>query len=109
MFSGRVPTRRGRLLLVAALLAGCAPTQEEIANGDDPIGALASTVESSRYGLNYWVEQRHGKTATWAEATSFCEPAERANYPNCETVREVRATEPGTVKDPRTQPGFGAF
>jgi hypothetical protein len=97
------------IFLAAILLISCGPSQEELANGDDPIAALGSTVGSSRYGLNYWVEQRDQETDVWARALVYCEPAERANYPNCEIVREVRATEPGKVVDPRTQPGFGDF
>lgn len=87
----------------------CSPSAEDVANGADPIAALASTAESSRYGLNYWIEQRDQKSETWAQAVAYCEPAERANYPNCETVRQVRATVPKPVQDPRTQPGFGEF
>ena len=101
--------RRLTPLVVAAMLASCSPTPEELANGDDPIAALASTAKSSRYGLNYWVEQRDRKTETWSRALAYCEPAERANFANCETVRQVRATQPGTVEDPRTQPGFKNF
>ena len=96
-------------VLIAILLLACGPSQEEIANGDDPIAALASTVRSSRYGNNYWTEQRDGGTSVWNEATSYCAPAERANHPNCETVRAVAATDSKMVKDPRTQPGFGDF
>ena len=96
-------------VLIGILLSACGPSQEQIANGDDPIAALASTVRSSRYGNNYWIEQRDGGTGVWDEATSYCAPAERTNHPNCETVRAVAAIEPKMVKDPRTQPGFGDF
>ncbi|MGH7286942.1 MAG: hypothetical protein ACREI8_02870 [Myxococcota bacterium] len=101
--------RRIVLGLVVAAITSCSPSPEDVANGDDPIAALTSTARSSRYGLNYWVEQRDQKTETWSQALAFCEPPEHANYPNCETVREVRATEPGKVEDPRTQPGFKNF
>lgn len=101
--------RRTVLALVVATIASCSPSPEDVANGDDPIAALESTAQSSRYGLNYWVEQRDQKTETWSKALAFCEPPEHANYPNCQTVREVRATEPGKVEDPRTQPGFKNF
>jgi len=97
------------LLVIGGLVSACGPSQEQIANGDDPIAALASTAKSSRYGNNYWIEQRDDATDVWAEATAYCEPTERANYPNCETVRGVAAINPKTVKDPRTQPGFGDF
>lgn len=101
--------RRIVFALVVATITSCSPSPEDVANGDDPIAALTSTARSSRYGLNYWVEQRDRKTETWSQALAFCEPPEHANYTNCETVREVRATEPGKVEDPRTQPGFKNF
>jgi hypothetical protein len=97
------------ILIGAVLLISCGSSQEELANSDDPIAALESTASSSRYGLNYWVEQRDQETDIWSRALAYCEPAERANYPNCETVREVGASQPGKVVDPRTQPGFGDF
>ena len=101
--------RRTALAFAVSAIASCSPSPEGLANGDDPIAALSSTVRSSRYGLNYWVEQRDAKTEVWSRALSYCEPPDHANYPNCETVREVRATEPGQVEDPRAQPGFGNF
>ena len=96
-------------LIVGSFLAACGQSQEQIANGEDPTVALGSTVKSSRYGDNYWIEQRDAGTDIWNEATSYCAATERANYPNCETVRAVAAIEPKTVKDPRTQPGFSDF
>ena len=45
------------LALSALLVSACGPSQEQLANGDDPIAALGSTVESSRYGAKYWTEQ----------------------------------------------------
>ena len=98
------------LVAITALLAtACSPSAEDVANGDDPIAALGSTAESSRYGLNYWTKQRDAKSDIWTRALAYCEPAERANYPNCETVRQVGATAPKPVQDPRQQPGFGQF
>jgi len=87
--------------LVGSLAAACGPTQEEIANGDDPIAALDSTVTSSRYGPTYWTEQMKGDTDVWSEALAYCEPAEHANYPNCEVVRSTKFVGvPGRVENP---------
>ena len=93
----------------AALLASaCAPSQEEIANGDDPIAALASTVQSSRYGTNYWTEQMRSASDTWSKAVVYCEPIERRDYPNCKTVRAVKFIGvPAPIENPaRSERGF---
>lgn len=99
------------LVVSLALFVGCTPSSEELADGDDPIAALSSTAQSSRYGMKYWSEQRDGETEVWADALAFCEPAEAADYPNCKTVRttrfHTRSKEPSA--DPRTAPGFGDF
>lgn len=93
------------------MFVGCAPSQEDIANGDDPIAALSSTVESSRYGQKYWAKQRDAESKLWDEAIDVCAAAEAANYPTCKIVREARFyTRPYAVPvDPRTAPGFGDF
>jgi len=94
--------------LLGFLAVGCGPTDEEIANGDDPIAALASIVESSRYGAAYWTEQMKGDTDVWKEAIAYCEPADRANYTNCEVVRSTKFVGvPGKVENPAlSQKGF---
>lgn len=97
--------RNARLIVLAALLGSlataCGPTEEQIANGDDPIAALGSTVKSSRYGATYWTEQMKGDTDVWKEAVAYCEPAERANYSNCEVVRSTKFVGvPGAVENP---------
>lgn len=101
---------RIRLFMLGIVFAlACGPSAEDVANGDDPIAALASTAKSSRYGHNYWIEQRDQKSEIWARAIAYCEPDEHANFPNCETVRSVQAVTPKPVQDPRAQPGFGDF
>ncbi len=81
-----------KILAVSLLvcLAGCQPTQELLANGADPIAALSSTVESSRYGPKYWSEQMTAASEIWKEALEYCEPAEHANRPNCEIVASAK-------------------
>ena len=88
--------------------SACGPSQEELANGDDPIAALRSTAESSRYGAKYWIEQMTAATELWTQAVAYCEPAEHADYPNCETVRAVKFIGvPGAVENPaRSEKGF---
>ncbi len=93
---------------VALLLSACGPSQEKLANGDDPIAALRATVESSRYGAKYWTEQMTTATELWTKAVAYCEPAEHADYPNCKTVRSVKFIGvPGAVENPaRSEKGF---
>lgn len=78
------------LIIAIACSAGCGPSQEAVANGDDPIAALASTVASDRYGTAFWTQQMHDGTEIWTQALAYCEPAERSDYPNCKTVRSVQ-------------------
>lgn len=96
------------LALSALLLSACGPSQEQLANGDDPIAALGSTVESSRYGAKYWTEQMNAASDTWKQAVAYCEPAEHADYPNCKTVGSVKFIgAPGAVENPaRSEKGF---
>jgi hypothetical protein len=96
------------LALATLLLSACGPSQEQLANGDDPIAALGSTVESSRYGAKYWTEQMNAASDTWTRAIAYCEPAEHADYPNCKTVRSVKFIGvPGAVENPaRSEKGF---
>lgn len=92
---------------VITMLA-CGPTQEELANGDDPIASLGATVRSHRYGEQYWKEQRDSHTEPWQRALAYCEPAEHASYPNCEVVNQVKfLATPGTPKNPaRSEEGL---
>jgi hypothetical protein len=93
---------------VALAFSACGPSQEDLANGDDPVAALASTVESSRYGSKFWNEQMTSRTDVWTAALDYCEPAQRADYPNCNTVRSVKFIGvPEPVGNPaRSESGF---
>ena len=77
---------RGRLLL-ALLLAGCRASPEDIANGPDPILALAQHVESSRYGSEYWKSVAASNPGLWAKATAFCRRQDAVEYPTCASVK----------------------
>jgi hypothetical protein len=89
------------LVLGVVLLLGCRASEEDLANGDDPIAALGATVESSRYGEKYWQEQIQADSDVWREAVAYCADSERANYPNCEVVNRVAFIgKPGPVENP---------
>ena len=100
-----------RTTLTATLLHGlasCSPSQEDIANGDDPIAALGATVESSRYGQKFWQQEKTAASSTWSAAIEYCTPAGRADFPNCKTVNLVKFLgAPGEVKNPaESEEGF---
>ena len=98
-----------QLVLAAAIaFLACGPSQEELADGDDPLAALESTVESSRYGARSWTEQMTAKTQVWAAALAYCEPTERADHANCKTVHSVTFIGvPRAVGNPaRSESGF---
>lgn len=101
-------TRHRTALGAFALFLACGPTQEQLANGDDPIAALGATVESSRYGEQYWKEQKAAASEIWQQAISYCEPSEHANYPNCEIVTNVKFLgAPEAVENPaRSEKGL---
>jgi len=95
-------SRNIAFVVLAGLWAvACGPSQEEIANGDDPIAALGSTVQSSRYGPAYWRQQLEADSALWKEALAFCADSQRADYPNCESVKSTEFIgQPGAVENP---------
>lgn len=77
----------------AALLAGCSPRPEDVANGDDPIKALSASVLSTRYQGPYWVQQRQAKSDVWQQAVAYCTPERVREYPNCQPVAAAAAAE----------------
>ncbi len=75
---------------VACVAAGCRPSPEQIAEGDDPVAALAAAVPSERYDGLYWRTQRRRDPALFARAAGYCHDEERAGRlgerPTCEAV-----------------------
>jgi hypothetical protein len=81
-------------LLAAAVIAqGCTESEAEIANGDDPLRALASGQISDRYTSSYWAQKMAEEPGLWAQAVAYCDQNEGAEYPNCTAVRYARALE----------------
>ena len=85
-------------LLVGLSLAGCRPSQEDIANGADPIRSLSATAQSTRYGPPYWAEQRRVKSASWQQAVAYCTPDRSRELPNCQTVSNLAEAERGNAR-----------
>ncbi len=74
-------------------LTGCAPSGEDVADGDDPLAALEVGVPSTRYDSRYWHLKRREDRALFDEAATYCrgeQNAERlAEHPNCGPVLVV--------------------
>jgi hypothetical protein len=75
-------------LLVLAVL-GCSPSDEEIANGDDPIAALAVPHKSERYTSSYWTQKSIRDKQLYAQAVEYCKDKNDGEHPNCDVVRYV--------------------
>ena len=77
-------------LVLAALLfsalTGCAPSQEELADGDDPLAALTAEVPSTRYDGPYWMAQYQTGRDLFDEAVRYCMEEAQRGRPNCAPV-----------------------
>jgi hypothetical protein len=84
------------LASVAALglaVGACRPAAEEIADGEDPLAALAAPAGSARYDGPYWAREAHRRSRTWEAAKAFCARARAARLPNCHAVELVERWE----------------
>lgn len=93
-----MPSNRLTILLYWLAVIGCTASDEDIANGDDPIEALAVPQRSERYTTAYWTYTKRDDPELWAEAVEYCQD-KRADYPNCETVRQVQIIDPGRLPE----------
>jgi hypothetical protein len=78
---------------LAVALASCRPSAEDLADGEDPLAALASPAESARYDGPYWLREAHRNSRTWQAAKTFCGKAGARELPNCHAVRLVERWE----------------
>ena len=78
------------MAVFGALITGCAPSAEDVAEGDDPLAALAVGVPSERYDGRYWLLKRAEDRPLFDEAAAYCrgeQDGERlAGRPNCGPV-----------------------
>jgi hypothetical protein len=72
------------------LLSTCERSAEAIANGSDPLKALAQHVPSSRYGPEYWKAAAARNDSLWRRAVAFCERPDHTEYPSCSSVEMAR-------------------
>lgn len=89
-----------RLVVLLSLLplAGCVASDEDVANGDDPLEALSVAHRSDRYTTTYWTYTKRDDPELWAQAVEYCQD-KSADYPNCETVRQVQIIDPGQLPE----------
>lgn len=99
----------------AALALLCAMTactskqqrQADLANGDDPLQALAADAPSTRYGSAFWAQQSDSNTDLWRKAQAYCAQygvSARGQKVNCGAVSAARYEE--TARHPeRSAPG----
>ena len=87
--------KRSRLsvLIMASVIPACAASDAEIANGDDPLQALAADHPSSRYTSAYWTQKMSEDPGLWTRAVSYCAENNNAEHPNCAAVEYARALE----------------
>jgi hypothetical protein len=91
----RLDARLFSLALIAALCA-CGRSDKEsdapdadVANGDDPLRALAAPVQSTRYTSAYWQTRAGQDPALWQKAVTYCDAqrsAAQGTKPNCGAV-----------------------
>ena len=106
---------RAALVIAAVRVTGCdseADRQAKLANGDDPIVALGSTVESTRYTAAFWTQQSDSNPSLFARARAFCDAQWASNSGqkvNCGAVAAAvfehsgrRSAPKRSRRDPRT-------
>ena len=81
-------------LALLPLLGGCRTASEaDVANGDDPMKALAVSAPSTRYKAGYWQTQADQDPALWQRAVSYCDQqkvAGQGSKPNCSAVESAK-------------------
>ena len=86
-------------------LAGCVETDEDVANGGDPILALSVGHPSYRYTSSYWTQTMGEDPELWAEAVAYCEENNDADHPNCDAVRGAQMME-RLSRPPEDRPNY---
>jgi hypothetical protein len=78
---------------VILAVLGCAPSDEEIANGNDPMAALTVPHKSERYTSSYWTQKSIRDKQLYAQAVGYCKDKNDGEHPNCDVVRYVEMIE----------------
>ncbi|HVT16765.1 MAG TPA: hypothetical protein VHQ90_11395 [Thermoanaerobaculia bacterium] len=78
------------LAAISALLlavGGCAPDPQRIADGTDPLAALAVPAASRVYDLAFWAREERAASRRWRSALAYCRGRSEETHPNCRNVR----------------------
>jgi hypothetical protein len=95
------------LVGMALTLGSCRPSAEAVADGDDPLAALAAPAQSARYDGPFWAREAHRGSRIWRTAKAFCEG--HHELPNCHPVLLVtRWEEPLSLGTPAGLPPLPA-
>lgn len=86
------------VLLISIAVPACNQSDADVANGDDPMQALAVPHLSERYDVTYWTQTSARDKDLWAQAVSFCEGKDPREYPNCNVIRSVEILMPRPVE-----------
>jgi hypothetical protein len=73
--------------LLLAVAGGCAPDPQRIADGKDPLAALAVPAASRVYDLAFWAREERAASRRWWSALAYCRGREEETHPNCRNVR----------------------
>jgi hypothetical protein len=90
-------------LAAALALASCRPSAEAVADGDDPLAALAQPAQSARYDGPFWTREAHRGSRLWQAARAFCDQARERQLLNCHPVELVERWE-GPLRAGATAP-----
>jgi hypothetical protein len=77
----------GLAALLLAVAGGCAPDPQRIADGKDPVAALAVPAASRVYDLAFWAREERAASRRWRSAVAYCRGREEETHPNCRNVR----------------------
>jgi hypothetical protein len=77
------------VITLTIALPGCKESNEEIANGDDPLRALTVPFKSARYTSTYWTRKKIQEKDLYAQALAYCKDRNDGEHPNCDVVRYV--------------------
>lgn len=103
------PRRALLFCLAVVILSGitaCGPREQDVANGDDPLRALAVGAVSERYDDAFWGQQRHEDPDLWARAKAYCEGKDVGAHPNCRPVLGLMGLERTLDRPRNSSPGF---
>jgi hypothetical protein len=89
------------LAVIVTPASACRRSDEDVANGGDPIAALRAATPSTRYTATFWKAAADRDSVLWNRAVALCAAAEATQRPNCVDVRLVQGLREGSRVPPR--------